>query len=339
MNRQSTLFAVSASLVAAALPLSTAFAGKGKRARGTGIAVQNLRGESVQVHVDGELMGLLPPEGRAKFPAGEGARILELQDADGETILRRTVQVERGERSRVRLRGGDGELLLVNDSGVDQVVYVTDREGRVRHQTIEDGSSMDLPVTPGEVSLRTSRTWFGVRVNLDERDLMVAPGASKTVQLSEVEEALVQIENRSEGAISLFLGDERLGIVGAESVGFVRAPVGEIELEGRFNGMEAFERTITVDDEQGARMTVEVHMGSVTAINESFAPARVIVDGKSHGWMRPGESREFEVPAGSRTVAFIGQGGVMKENEVRVRALQSHRLVLRPDQMRRSRER
>lgn len=332
MTRKSTVLAVAASLVAAAMPMSAAFAGKGKndRARGTGISVQNQRAESVQVTIDGELVGLLPPNGRAAFPTTEGAHAVQLRDADGDVILQRRVRVERGERSRVRLRAGDGRLVLLNDSGVDQVVYVTDREGRVRHQTIDDGAALDLSVTPGEVSVGMSRTWFGVRVNLDEADLMVAPGTSETLRLPEVEEALVRVDNRSEGAIDLFHDGERLGVIGAESVGFVRAPVGELTVEGTFEGMEAFERSVVVDDEQGARMAVEVHLGSVVAINESYVPARVLVDGQSKGWMRPGEQRSFEVPVGTRTIAFVGREGVIRESEVRVRAIEGNRLVLRP---------
>jgi hypothetical protein len=219
---------------------------------------------------------------------------------------------------------------LVNDSGVDQVVYVTDRDGRVRHQTLEDGAALDLNVVPGEVSLATSRTWFGVRVSLGEQDLMVAPGAYETLRLPEVEEALVRVDNRSEGPVTLYEDGARLGMVGAESIGFIKAPVGELVVTGIYEDMEAFERRLVVDEEAGGEMAIEVMMGQVVAINESHAPARILVDGKSHGWMRPGESRSFEVPAGVRSVSFVGRGGVMDEREVRVRAREGSRLVLRP---------
>jgi|GEM_PF-6126186 len=337
MSRKPATVALAAVLVAAALPASVALAGKGRGAssKGQGIAVQNLRGETVQVVIDGELMGMLPPQGRAAFPASAGRHMLELQDVEGDAIMKRKVRVEDGERRRIRLHAGDGQVELRNDSGLDQVVYVTDRDGKVRHQLLRDGQAIALTVAPGEVSLQTSRTWFDVRMSLSSQELMVAPGSEETIRLPAVEEALVRVENRGDEAIVLFQEDERLGYIGPETTGFIRAPVGSYPVRVTLDGMDALERPLNVDAEDGARLTFDIRKGTVQAINESYRPARVFVDGRSYGWMRPGESRTFEVPVGHREVSFVGRGGeVYDARKVRVRMTEDQRLVLRPDRHR-----
>lgn len=332
MPRSPAALAAVSLLATVALPGSVALAGKKghKSARSTGIAVQNLRAESVQVYIDGELAGMLPSGGRAAFPAREGAHALRLKDADGDVILSRRVMVEDGERSRVRLQAGDATLQLVNDTDVPQVVVVTDRSGALQRQSLAAGAALELSVTPGEVELKTQRVWFGVRIGLSEQDLRLEPGAVETVALPEVERALVQVDNRSEEPIVLYAGEDRLGSVQAETVGYVMAPVGMNEVVVTMDGMEAYERRVSVDAELGGRVAVEVRLGTVLVANQSPVAARLTVDGRPLGWMGPGEQRAVEVPVGMRTLAFSnGRGEVMDEEELRVSPREEARFSLR----------
>jgi hypothetical protein len=114
------------------------------------------------------------------------------------------------------------------------------------------------------------------------------------------------------------------------AVGQLVVPVGQMTLHGVYEGVAAFSRRVTVDGETGAAITVDVQMGQVVAINESRASARVVVDGKNFGWMRPGDSRQLELPAGAHTVSFVSGGEVVNERTVKISASQRHRLVLRP---------
>jgi hypothetical protein len=347
MSRTSTLMAAASTILAAAIPSSAALAARGATARGAeDISVQNQRDESVQVHIDGVFVGILPGGAKAAFPADEGRHRVELLDEDGDVILSRRVMVERRERARVRLKGGDGTLQLSNDSDISQSILVTDRDGQMFREVLVAGEEIELRVTPGEVAVAASGMWFGRSALLSREDIMVPPGRTATLELPEVESALLRVQNLGEERLEVYLDDERLGLVRGDSVALFQAPVGTHELMLKADGMEVGERTVVVSEQDGGRMAVRAVRSDLSIVNASSTVGRILVDGEMLGWMEPGEERIIEVYAGERDLQLVGQGGrLLAQTEVTVRAREEFRWVARPgsrlseDQRRRRRQR
>ncbi len=332
MSRPTEYTVAAAALLAAVLPSSVAFAGHGGGYRGhRGISVMNERAESVQVVIDGELVGMLPAGARASFPANEGRHGVVLQDDDGDIILKTRVSVRDGERARVRAAAGDGTLHLVNDSGVNQIVSVTDRAGELQRQALPSGGSADFLVTPGEVHIATTGTWYGGRMLLAEETYLVEPLEVESDSLPKIEAALVRVDNMSGEPVELYVGGERLGMVGAESVGRVRVPIGTHEVTMMVDGMQAGTRTLTVTEQAGGRLSFSSARTHLTVQNDSRLPGSVLVDGRMMGRLMPGEATNLSVFTGTHNVEFVVHGGrVLDSDELQLRSRAGFRWVVTP---------
>ena len=333
MRRTSTLMAAASTILAAAVPSSAALAGRGSVARGAeDISVQNQRDESVQIHIDGVFVGSLPGGAKAAFPADEGRHRVELLDEDGDIILSRRVVVERRERARVRLKRGDGTLQLFNDTDISQSVVVTDRAGQMYREVLLAGEEIELRVTPGEVAVAASGMWFGRSTLLSREDILVSPGKTATLELPEVESALLRVQNLGEERLEVYLDDERLGLIRGDSVALFQAPVGTHALMVKADGVEVGERTVVISEQEGGRMIVRAVRSELSVVNASARLGRILIDGEMLGWMEPGEERTVEVYVGDRDLQLVGEGGrLLAETEVTVRAREDFRWVARPD--------
>lgn len=320
MSRKSPMIVVAAALLSSALPASVAMAGPGRSGKDVRtISVKNERAETVEVHIDGSLMGILPGGTRAAFPAAEGRHRVKLIDEAGNVVLSRRVEVERRERAQVRLKSGPGTVHLVNDSEVEQSVVVVDRSGRVQEEVIEAGDELDLRVTPGEVSIHSAGIWFEREAPLAREVVSVAPGRIETVDLSVVESALLRVQNIGEERIEVYLDDDRVGLVRADAVAMFPVPVGDHDFVVKVGDLEVAERSIEVTERGGGQMVVQAARSELTIANDSSTAALIRVDGVDHGWLASGASQSIEVFAGTREVVLLGrQGRIFAEAELTI---------------------
>ena len=320
MSRKSPLIVAAAALLTSALPASVALADSGRSGKKIRtISVKNDRAETIEVHIDGSLMGILPGGTRAAFPAADGHHRVMLMDEAGNVVLSRRVEVERRERAQVRLKSGPGTVHLVNDSEVEQAVVVVDRSGRVQEEVIEAGDELDLRVTPGEVSVHAAGIWFERKVPLAREQVSVAPGRVETVDLSEVESSLLRVQNVSDEHLEVYLEDERVGLVRPDAVGMFSVPVGHHDFVVKVGDLEVAERSIHVTEHGGGQMVVQADRTELTIANNSSTAALIRVDGMDHGWLASGASQSIEVFAGEREVELLGrQGRTFAEAELTI---------------------
>jgi hypothetical protein len=316
MTRKSIHLALSAVVAAAAIPATTALAGKAAK---SGVTAKNNRDETIRVLIDGELKGMLPAGGQSSFMASEGRHKVRLEDIDGEVILARKISVERGERSRVRLGGADGKLVIENESEVHMTVKTVDRQGQTTRRRIAPGTQASVPVSAGEVDVSTYHTWFDIDRRVSVDDLRLEPGEVEHFVIEPLEEALVQVDNTSDQPISLSIEGEYLGRVAPESVGFVMAPVGEQVIELASLGLDAGVRRVQVRAVSGARIDFSLRTGDILLVNRSVVMAQALIDGTDVGVLRPGESLLVEIPVGSHELTFVSRNGdIVQGQTIRV---------------------
>ncbi|HCH63568.1 MAG: hypothetical protein CL927_11285 [Deltaproteobacteria bacterium] len=333
MSHTSAKFVAVPVLLAAAWTSSAALAGPGRFAKKVrNISVQNDRAETVEVHIDGSLAGILPGGARAAFPAEVGRHRVTLLDEEGSLVLAKRVLVERRERARVRLKAGSGTVHLINDSEVDQSVVVVDRRGQMYEETIDAGGELDLSVTPGEVSVRSAGIWFERGAPLFRDQISVAPGRTATVDLSTVESALLRVQNVGEERLEVYLDEDRVGRVAADAVALFPVPIGTHEFVVMADGLEVVERTVEVTERRGGQMVLDAERTRLSIVNDSPRGAMIQIDGVRYGWLASGATRTLELFAGPREVMLMGpEGRVYAEEVLRISGERDFRWAPRLD--------
>jgi len=268
------------------------------------LAVDNDRFSSVEVRIDGRLVGTVGPSDREMFSVAHGGQDIVITSG-AQVVYSRSTLFRRGETIEADIPAYEGKLAVTNSTGFSGRLYV---DG-VDRGAIEAGTQRTLilpPCSGARVEIR------GPNYTLDSKTVSLISGKTTRFNASAPTLADVSIRNPLTVAVTVTVGQRgSITVMPGRKVTLSKVPVGDAVVTVRLESGRIIETArVDVRPYAGGRIVIEGPSAAAVAVhNIGRADARVWIDGSLVSRVDAYGDELLDLPVGDHRVIVRDASG------------------------------